>query len=97
MPDIPVEEVRRLEEISRKGDDLRDFKNSRGYGALVRYVLDPIKQRAFDDFESIKADDTVSIIETQMQKKVVDMILMLIDAGISEGDLAKHNLKDVLP
>jgi hypothetical protein len=91
---IPNEEMNRLLEISKIGDDLKNFKEEGGYAILQKYILDPFEKEAFEAFQDVIATDVDSVIETQMMGKIVRRIRQAIEIKINEGMLAKSQLKN---
>ena len=91
---IPNEEINRLIEISKIGDDLKNFKEQGGCAVLQKHILTPLEKGAFDAFKNVPAEDTNRVMETQMMWKIIDMIRKTIDIKINEGLMAKNQLNN---
>ena len=88
------EEINRLLELSKIGDDLKNFKESGGYAVLKEHVLDPLERGTFEAFVEIPADDINAIIMTQAMAKIIKKIYQEIDIKINEGMLSKNQLNN---
>lgn len=83
-----------LIETSRKGDRMRDFKESEHYAAFIQIILDPLDRKAFETFKRVDPASPNDIIQAQMASKIVDQIKQEIESVISQGDLAKEYLRN---
>ena len=68
---IPNEEINRLLEISKIGDDFKNFKENGGYAMLEKYILTPFEQGAFDAFQDVLASDIDAVTMTQAMGKII--------------------------
>lgn len=91
---IPNEERNRLLELSKIGDDLKNFKDEGGYAMLRKHILNPLEKGAFEAFKNVPAEDINRVMETQMMWKIIDMIRKTIDNKINEGLMAKNQLNN---
>jgi hypothetical protein len=86
------DEINRLLEISKVGDDLKNFKDEGGYALLEKHILTPFEQGAFEAFQNIPASDTDAVTMSQAMGKIIKKIRTEIDIKINEGKLAKKQL-----
>ena len=91
---IPNEEIDRLLEISKVGDDLKNFKEKGGYATLEKHILNPMEKGAFEAFQNVLASDIDAVTMTQAMGKIIKKIRSEIDQKINEGNLAKSQLNN---
>lgn len=89
------EYLRRLEDISRAGDELQGFMSGGAYEILKRHILDPMYLGAFEAFKRVDPSDSLQVLQTQQIGKVIVEIEKLIEGKIQEGRLAKISLAEL--
>ena len=91
---ISNEEINRLVEISKVGDDLKNLKEGGGYTILEKCILNPMEKGAFEAFQNVPASDIDAVTMTQAMGKIIKKIRSEIDSKINEGNLAKSQLNN---
>lgn len=89
---IPNEEINRLVETSKIGDDLKNFKEGGGYALLEKHILTPFEKGAFEAFQTVLASDIDAVTMTQAMGKIIKKIRAEIDIKINLGLVAKNQL-----
>lgn len=89
------DEMLRLQEISRVGEELDNFRNSGGFQSLKIHILDPMYQGAFEAFTRVDPSDSLQVVQTQQMGKVIKEIERLIESKIQEGRLARHTIAEL--
>ena len=91
---IPNEELNRLLEISKIGDDLKNFKEQGGYATLEKHILTPFEKGAFEAFQTVLASDIDAVTMTQAMGKIIKKIRAEIDIKINLGLMAKNQINN---
>lgn len=86
------EYLKEQEGIALIGNALEDLTRTEGFKVFIEHVLEPMDRAAFETFKKVPAEETTSVLQTQIISKVINGIRADIDKKIQAGRLARDTL-----